>query len=357
MRLIAVAVLSIAFLSSFAGPAAARTRTYYIAADEVVWKLIPSGRDLATGHPIKRQTPARLGWTYKKAVYREYTDATFRTLKPRPAAEAYLGILGPAIRAEVGDTILVVFKNNAHHPYSIHPHGVFYLKASEGAPYNDGKTAAERLGNAVPPGRTYTYTWQVPRRAGPGPGDTNSIVWMYHSHTDEIRDVNTGLFGPIIITAAGQLAPSGIPKGVDREIVTAFVELEEDQSLYLSDNIRLHGQDPAKVKTQSGLFLIGNQFYTINGYLFGNMPMPVMRRGERVRWYVISTQSDFDLHSPHWHGQTVLENGKRTDTIELPIMGMEVVDMVPDNPGVWLYHCHINFHLQEGMSARFQVLP
>ncbi len=357
MRHVTVAALILVLLASLANTAVAQTRTYYIAADEVIWNYLPSGRNLVNDQPIRRQSPAQLGWTYKKAVYREYTDATFATLKPRPSGDAYLGILGPVIRAQVGDTIIIVFKNHAHKPYGVHAHGVLYLKGSEGAPYNDNKTPAERRGDSVPPGGTYTYTWQVPERAGPGPNDPNSIVWMYHSHTDEIRDVNTGLFGPIIITAAGQMQPDGLPKGVDKEFITGFAEIEEDQSRYLDDNIRMHGQDPAKVKSGSGVFLAGNQFYTINGYLFGNMPMLVMQRGQRVRWYVLSTMSDFDVHSPHWHGQTVLEDGKRTDTIELPIMGMEVVDMTPDNPGIWLYHCHINFHLQEGMSARFQVVP
>ncbi len=34
----------------------------------------------------------------------------------------------------------------------------------------------------------HTYTWLVPDRAGPGPGDGSSLMWMYHSHTDEVAD-------------------------------------------------------------------------------------------------------------------------------------------------------------------------
>lgn len=47
-------------------------------------------------------------------------------------------ILGPVIKAEVGDTILVTFFNKASWPFSIQPHGVFYGKASEGTWYHDG---------------------------------------------------------------------------------------------------------------------------------------------------------------------------------------------------------------------------
>jgi FtsP/CotA-like multicopper oxidase with cupredoxin domain len=34
---------------------------------------------------------------------------------------------------------------------------------------------------------------------------------------------------------------------------------------------------------------------------------------------------------------------------------MKVVDMVPDNPGIWLYHCHVNDHIDAGMIATFEV--
>jgi manganese oxidase len=84
--------------------------------------------------------PHRIARVYKKAVYREYTDDTFKILKKRDADEAYLGILGPVLRAEVGDTVKVVFRNNATHPFRMHPHGVLYQKDSEGSDYDDGTT-------------------------------------------------------------------------------------------------------------------------------------------------------------------------------------------------------------------------
>ena len=67
-----------------------------------------------------------------KAQYREYADSSFTALKPVPPEWEHLGILGPVIHAEVGDTIQVVFKNNARFPASVHPHGVFYPKNAEG---------------------------------------------------------------------------------------------------------------------------------------------------------------------------------------------------------------------------------
>jgi len=30
---------------------------------------------------------------------------------------------------------------------------------------------------------------------------------------------------------------------------------------------------------------------------------------------------------------------------------------VPDNPGTWLFHCHVDEHLDNGMYALFKVEP
>lgn len=48
--------------------------------------------------------------------------------------------LGPVIRAETGDVIIVTFRNKASRDYSIQPHGLHYEKAYEGAMYQDGKS-------------------------------------------------------------------------------------------------------------------------------------------------------------------------------------------------------------------------
>ena len=100
-----------------------------------------------------------------------------------------------------------------------------------------------------------------------------------------------------------------------------------------------------------------NLMHSINGYVYGNMPMMTMKKGEHVRWYVMGMGTEVDLHTPHWHGNTVVINGMRTDVAELLPMSMKVADMVPDDPGIWLYHCHVNDHIKAGMITRYRVLP
>ena len=341
-----------------------RTHTYYIAADEVVWDYAPSGSNRITGKPFEgfarelvESRADRLGRVYKKAIYREYTDSTFATLKPRPAGWEHLGILGPLLRAEVGDTILVVFRNHATYPFSMHPHGVFYRKDSEGAPYMDGASTADQADDGVPLGGTHTYRWPVPARAGPAPGEGSSILWMYHSHVHETADVNAGLIGPIIVTAAGASRPDGTPKDVDRELVVMFAEMDENTSAYFEQNVQTYAKDPAKVPRNASfadLFYLSNLKETINGFIYGHAPGLTMQQGERVRWYVMSS-TNFEIHAPHWHGQTVVAEHMRTDVLNLGPMQMAVADMVPDNPGVWLFHCHVAPHNDAGMQALFTV--
>ena len=348
--------------------AASQTRTYYIAAEPVIWDFAPSGLNKITGQPFtgeeelfaaQNAEKTRIGRLYTKVLYLEYTDASFQTLKPRPPEWQHLGALGPLVRGEVGDTIRVVFRNKADRPFSMHPHGVFYTKASEGAGYDDDDGVT--TGDAVPPGGTHTYEWPVPERAGPGPADGSSVFWMYHSHVDEPKDANTGLIGPIIITARGRGNPDGSPKDVDREFINLFMIYDENSSWYLQKNIadagvNLEVADPDE-------FEESNLKHAINGYLWDNFPTVggshamTMRVGERVRWYLLGMGTEVDLHTPHWHGQTVLWMGMRTDLIELLPGSMRIVDMVPDYPGTWLYHCHVNDHITAGMLARFRVTP
>ena len=356
-------LLAVAGWYTAAPSAAGRTRTYYVAADEVAWDYAPSGANAITGQPFEglqkvltSSGPERIGRVYRKAIYREYTDSSFSTLKPRTAAWEHLGMLGPLLRAEVGDTIRVVFRNNATHPYSMHPHGVIYTKSSEGAPYADGTSGDDKADDAVPPGGTHVYLWPVPARAGPARGEGSSVIWMYHSHTEEGRDVNAGLLGPMIVTAKGAARPDGTPKDVDREIVTLFGEFDENVSWYFEHNAKTYA-DSAKVPRNLTFadpgYLI-NLRETINGFSFGHTPGLAMHKGERVRWYVFAN-SNFEIHTPHWHGQTVVAHHMRTDMLHLMAMQMLVADMVPDNPGIWMFHCHVAPHLDAGMQALFTV--
>lgn len=344
-----------------------KTRTYYVAADTVRWDYAPKDMNGFTGEPFGPLEKTwvepgldRIGKVYKKAVYREYTDSSFGRLRERTPEWEHLGMLGPLLRAEVGDTIRVVFRNQTDLDLSMHPHGVFYTKAHEGALYADGTSEEEKRDDAVPPGGTHTYLWPVPERAGPGQRDASSVLWPYHSHVDEPKDVNTGLLGAIIVTRRGHARPDGTPEDVDREFIVSFHEMDENFSHYLDENVDSYAERPEIVNRREIFFWFpfgGSNFMeSMNGYVYSNLPALEMRVGERVRWYLMSS-TNFEIHTPHWHGNTVVIDGKREDVTG--IMGMQriVADMVPDNPGTWTFHCHVKDHVMAGMSSLYRVLP
>ncbi|HSP06981.1 MAG TPA: multicopper oxidase domain-containing protein [Acidobacteriota bacterium] len=351
----------------------AAVRTYYIAADAVDWDYTPSGMNLITNKPFGEDEKIWLnpgattfGSKFRKALYHEYTDETFKQLKPRSPQWEHLGSLGPLIRAEVGDTIRVVFKNNVDFPASVHPHGVFYKKDSEGAPYEDSTSGSDKADDAVPPGGTHVYTWEARERTGPMPGEGSTALWMYHSHTDEARDINSGLIGPMIITAKGMGREDLSPKDVDREFVIAFQSTEEAQNHYIEHNLETYLSDPSKVTIVRDEFgarrlLTGTEGppvvvdrENLNGFMYGNLPMLTMKKGEQVRWYLLAG-TNFELHAPHWHGNTGILMGMRVDTTSLLTMGMQIVNMQPDAVGTWLFHCHVYNHFMGGMVARYRV--
>lgn len=133
-----------------------------------------------------------IGRVYNKVLYREYTDSTFSTEKDHPVS---LGFLGPILKGEVGDTIEVHFKNMANGTFSVHPHGVFYRKDSEGALYEDETKGANKKDDQVRLGESHVYTWQLTESHAPTEDDDDCLTWIYHSHVLPHKDINTGLLG------------------------------------------------------------------------------------------------------------------------------------------------------------------
>lgn len=322
---IAICAVGAALLAAGEATAQGVTRHYYIAAEDVVWDFAPTGLDQIHGGPIPAPWGGYTSW--KKTRYIEYTDESFRTPKAQPV---WLGVLGPIIRAETGDTVTVHFRNNAKGHYGIHPHGFRYTKDNEGTHYFPAGA-----GSNIPPGGSYTYVWRADEGSGPGPGDPSSIVWWYHSHGNEPEETNAGLLGPIIVTkrGMGRSADDPSPRDVDREFVTAFMIFNEDKG---KERGLMHG---------------------INGFVFGNIPGLTMNTGERVRWYLLGMGNEVDLHTPHWHGKTLRYNMRNTDVVELLPGSMATADMLADNPGTWLFHCHVADHIDAGMLAKYTITP
>jgi len=133
--------------------------------------------------------------------------------------------------------------------------------------------------------------------------------------------------------------------------------MDENKSPWLDENLHTYAADPASVSRDDPAFQESNLKHAINGEVFGNLPGLDLVQGQRVRWYLMGMGNENDVHTPHWHGNTVVINGMRTDVASLLPGAMVAADMVADAPGAWLFHCHVADHITAGMQALYRVQP
>jgi FtsP/CotA-like multicopper oxidase with cupredoxin domain len=329
---------------------------YYIAAESVLWDYAPQGRDVVCGKPFP--PPLLKSRASVKTRFVQYTDDTFQT---RARNNPGLGIMGPVLRGKVGEYLVVTFFNRTLGPLSMHPHGVKFDKDSEGSYYQP----SPGLGGAVGRGAKFTYVWQLDEASGPSPGEPSSKAWLYHSYAAGDEEIQRGLMGCIIVTDPRRARADGSPNDVDRELATLYMVFDESGVVPREVEAPDYEPPPRPTTNAPGIDWAKTQQlieqgarYSINGLIYGNLPGLEMNEGERVRWYVFALGSEVDFHTAHWHGLRVVEDGhRRTDVVELLPATMKVADMVADNPGSWLLHCHVSEHMQEGMFARVTVHP
>ena len=111
-----------------------------------------------------------------------------------------------------------------------------------------------------------------------------------------------------------------------------------------------------KIPSGAGLF----NSWTVNGKEFPHDQEFVLKQGARHR-LVFRNRSE-DAHPLHMHRHSfelVEINGKATsgvmkDTVVVPGYGRASVDLVADQPGLTLFHCHIQQHMDYGFKALFR---
>ncbi len=150
--LVAFGVLALAPGSAGRETLRGRTLQYWIAAVPMRWNVVPNELDGIEG---TRFQPVQT--TVDTVVYKRFTPGWAQRLPDRASIVGDNdGIPGPLIRARVGDTVLVHFKNLdtlRFEPHSMHFHGFRYAFRSDGSliPGFSGR------GAKVEPGESFTY--------------------------------------------------------------------------------------------------------------------------------------------------------------------------------------------------------
>ena len=110
---------------------------------------------------------------------------------------------------------------------------------------------------------------------------------------------------------------------------------------------------------------MGGMGWSINGVVASGHDMKPMLTLVRGRSYVIAVRNDTAWYHPvHLHGHSfrvIARNGRPTrrrewlDTVLIPPREQADIAFVADNPGDWMFHCHILDHQDGGMMAVIRV--
>ena len=217
---------------------------------------------------------------------------------------------GPTIHVRQGDAVRVIFTNRLPEPTTIHWHGLEVPADMDGVP---GMSQPP-----VMPGETFVYQF---RATDPG-------TYMYHTHYDDLLQIDRGLYGAFIVDAA---KPS--KEHYDRDY------------LMMLSSWRVYSN--------------AENYFSINGKSYPLTKPYVVKSGDHVRIREINI-SGTEFHTMHIHGhhfQVVAIDGQ--DVAPAQRQTMVTVTLGPGEardvaltanaqPGTWLIHCHVADHMMNG---------
>jgi FtsP/CotA-like multicopper oxidase with cupredoxin domain len=213
---------------------------------------------------------------------------------------------GPAIEANVGDQLVVHFKNELPFPTTIHWHGLRLPPAA------DGSTVTQ---NPVNTGGTYDYVYTL---RDPG-------TFWYHPHLKEDEQIEHGLYGALIVHGGPE-----IPAAADR--------------LFIVDDVKMAASGQLSTDLDALDVMLGRQgnVLLVNGQSEKQLEVA---SGTRERWRFINSANGryFNLRvSGHpftvfgWDGGAI-STPYTTDTLLIaPGERYEVVIDFDDEPGAEL---------------------
>ncbi|XP_054428211.1 coagulation factor VIII [Pteronotus mesoamericanus] len=323
-----------------------RTRHYFIAAVEQLWDY---GMNKSP-HALRNRAQNGNILQFKKVIFQEFTDGSFTQPLYRGELYEHLGLLGPCIRAEVEDNIMVTFKNQASRPYSFYSSLISYEE--------EQRQGEEPRKKFVKPNETQIYFWKVQHHMAPTKNEFDCKAWAYFSDVDLEKDMHSGLIGPLLICRANTLNSAYGRQVTVQEFVLFFTIFDETKSWYFTENMERNCRAPCDIQMENITFKENYRFHAINGYVKDTLPGLVMAQDQRIRWYLLSMGSNENIHSIHFSGHVFTVRKK--EEYKMAVYNLypgvfETVEMLPSKVGIWRIECLIGKHLQAGMSTLFLV--
>ena len=232
---------------------------------------------------------------------------------------------GPMIELTQGDRVRIYVTNRLPSPTTIHWHGVLLPCGMDGVA---GVTQP-----AIPCDETYLYEFTFP----------DSGTFMYHPHYDSMTQEGMGLTGMIIV----HKREPDVSKRPDRDFVIMLHEWNVDVGTAKPNTLKM-----------------GFNILTMNGKVMPATEPLVAELGDTV-WVRYGNLSAMDHHPIHLHGYSFniigSDGGWVADkssllpetTVLVPVGAAKVIEFLANNPGDWIFHCHMTHHTMNQMGHDF----
>jgi FtsP/CotA-like multicopper oxidase with cupredoxin domain len=237
------------------------------------------------------------------------------------------GVHGPTIEAVQGDRVRIYVTNKLPEATTVHWHGLILPSGMDGV-----------SGISQPPigvGETFVYEFTLLQHG----------TFMYHSHHDSMTQEALGLTGMFIIHPRKDESPK-----VDRDFVILLHEWRID----------------ADTSRPNPLEMTDFNVLTMNGKVFPAAAPLVIKQGQRVR-IRFGNLSSQDHHPIHFHGyefnltaedgaSIAPEHQRKGSTVLVAVGQTRDIEFVANNPGDWVFHCHMLHHMMNQMGHNFPNL-
>ncbi len=233
---------------------------------------------------------------------------------------------GPMIELAEGDRARIYVSNHLPAPTSVHWHGLRLPAGMDGV---SGITQP-----AIRPGETFKYEFIF----------QDSGTFMYHPHFDSMTQEGMGMTGMIIVHE----------RQTDKE-----KRPDRDFGIMLHEWKIEAGTDRPNPNEMTDFNVL-----TMNGKAMPSTEPLVASLGDKV-WIRYGNLSAMDHHPIHLHGYAFkvigTDGGWAEDksrllpqtTVLVQVGSAKVIEFVADNPGDWLFHCHMTHHVMNQMGHDF----
>ena len=232
---------------------------------------------------------------------------------------------GPLIELAEGDKVRIYVTNHLAAPTTVHWHGVLLPCGMDGV---GGVTQPP-----IPPRETFLYEFTFP----------DAGTFMYHPHFDNMTQEGMGLTGMILV----HKREPDLSKRPDRDFAILLHEW----------NIQVGTARPNVMEA-------GFNILTMNGKVMPATEPLVVELGDTV-WVRYGNLGAMDHHPIHLHGYSFKiigsDGGWAKDksvllpetTVLVPTGAAKVIEFFANNPGDWIFHCHMTHHTENQMGHNF----